>query len=202
MTPFPVDAVILAAGSSARLGSPKALARVAGVTTLERVLSTLEKAGIRSGVVVTGEHFDAIRTRIDVAPLHIVRNPTPEAGRMGSIVIGLAATDAHSDALLWPVDRPLARVTTVAALLDARTAHEEDDAVFVPEEGGRRGHPILIAAGLRSKLLAAPPDANLREVLARAAAKRIAVPVDDDRIHENLDAPEDLERLNRIEFRD
>jgi molybdenum cofactor cytidylyltransferase len=191
----PIEAVVLAAGSSARLGMPKALVEIGGRTVLERILAELEGAGVRAGVVVGGEHLGAMKARVDAAPFRYAWNPSPEAGRMGSIVIGLASTEPESDVLLWPVDRPMAKGETVRALRVARERETSQDAVLVPQGEGRRGHPILIGWGLRGALMAAAPDANLREVLVRCGAKRVEVDVRDPGIHEELDTPEDAERL-------
>ncbi len=188
----PIEAIVLAAGSSMRLGRPKALVDLRGKTALERLLETLASVGIASGVVVGGEHLDAIRARVDAAPLHYALNPSPEAGRTGSVVIGLAVTNRDADVLLWPVDRPLATPATVRSLLEARARDLGEDVVVVPESDGRHGHPILLASGLRPAILAALPDTNLREILTRAKARRIAVPTDDPLIHANLDTAQDV----------
>jgi molybdenum cofactor cytidylyltransferase len=198
-----VAAIVLAAGASRRLGRPKALLDFAGLTALEVALRTLREAGVTSGVVVTGEETDVIRRAVDATPFVWVVNPMPAAGRTGSLIVGLAALRTV-DVLLWPVDRPLASAETVRALLEAR---EEEDAgsgatdvppaapgtksdAIVPESDGRRGHPFLLRASLRAAVLAAAPDASLRDVLKAAGARRRVVPVEDPGIHFNLDTPE------------
>lgn len=191
-----VEAIVLAAGSSKRLGRPKALLEIEDTTSLERILDVISKCGVRSGVVVAGEHLPEMKSRIDPAPLQYALNPTPEAGRMGSVIIGLASTDPGSDALLWPVDRPLARIDTVQAILSARAQEPGTNVVIVPEYDGHNGHPILIASGLRKTLLSAAPDANLREVLGRAGANRVKVSGDAG-ILTNLDTEEDYGRTSR-----
>ena len=112
---------------------------------------------------------------------------------MGSVIIGLASTDPGSDALLWPVDRPMARIDTVQAILSARAQEPGTNVVIVPEYDGHHGHPILIASGLRKLLLNAAPDANLREVLGHAGANRVKVSGDAG-ILTNLDTEEDYGR--------
>jgi molybdenum cofactor cytidylyltransferase len=188
-----LQAVVLAAGSSTRLGHPKALLEIEHSTALQRILDVLSKCGIRSGVVVAGEHLEEMKARVDPAPLQYAINPSPDAGRMGSVMIGLAATDPDADILLWPVDRPLAKIETVKAILDARAREPRANVVIVPEYQERHGHPILIASGLRQSLLTASPDANLREVLGNSGASRVSIPGDPG-IHANLDTEEDASR--------
>jgi molybdenum cofactor cytidylyltransferase len=180
-----VEAIVLAAGGSTRLGRPKALLDLDGRTPLGLILDALGAAGIDRGVVVVGTHAEALAEAHDPAPLSFVRNLAPERGRTGSIQVGVSHTSAGSDLLLWPVDRPLASAATVRALLDARSGAEWD--LLVPETGGGRGHPILLSARLRSRILSSPEDASLREALAAPGSKRRQVPVSDPGIHFNLD---------------
>jgi len=57
----PVAAVVLAAGEGSRLGQPsKPLARVAGLTLLERTVATLRQAGIEHVIVVVGHAKEAV----------------------------------------------------------------------------------------------------------------------------------------------
>jgi CTP:molybdopterin cytidylyltransferase MocA len=189
-----LEAIVLAAGSSRRMGRPKSLVEIGGRTALERVLDELGAAGVRGGVVVGGEHLEAMKERVAAAPLRYAWNPSPQAGRMGSIVIGLASTEPESDVLLWPVDRPMARAATVRALIAARNRETSLEAVLVPVAEGRRGHPILIGWGLRGGLMGAPPDASLREVLTELRAQRVEISVDDPGIHAEIDTPDDVAR--------
>jgi molybdenum cofactor cytidylyltransferase len=188
-----VEAIVLAAGASSRLGRPKALLSFDGRTALEIVLGALREAGVESGVVVVGEHATEIQAALDPQPFGWVQNPDPDAGRLGSLQVGLRAIRADADVLLWPVDRPLAPVDTLRALLDARAARLEP-AVIVPEAEGRRGHPILIRALLRERLLFAPSDASLRELIRQSRLERCAVPVNDPAMHLDIDTREDYEK--------
>lgn len=183
-----VAAVVLAAGASRRLGRPKALLDFDGMTALELALRSLREAGVTSGVVVLGDESDVVRRAVDPSPFLWVHNPLPEAGRMGSVVVGLGAVGAV-DVLLWPVDRPLASTATVRALL-AAAAEDASQDLLVPEFEDRRGHPLVLRAGLQPALLAADPDASLRDVLRSAGARRRVVPVTDPGIHFNLDTDE------------
>jgi choline kinase len=56
-----VAAVVLAAGEGSRLGRPsKPLARVAGLTLLERTVATLRAAGVARVIVVVGHAKEAV----------------------------------------------------------------------------------------------------------------------------------------------
>jgi molybdenum cofactor cytidylyltransferase len=189
-----IEAMVLAAGASRRIGTPKALLSFGDRSALELILDTLRRAGVSKGVVVVGEHAPALAAACDPAPLAWARNPVPETGRMGSVLVGLRALTSGVDILLWPVDRPLASAETVAALMAAREQAEPGEGVIVPECRGGRGHPLILRAALLPSLVTAYPDANLREVIRECGVGRRPVPVDDPGIHFDLDTAEEYER--------
>jgi molybdenum cofactor cytidylyltransferase len=182
-----IEAMVLAAGASRRLGSPKALLAFGDRTALQLVLDAIRGAGIRRGVVVVGADADALAAAVDPAPLAWARNPAPDTGRMGSVLVGLRALTPGADILLWPVDRPLGSARTVAALIAERERAAPDEGVIVPEHDGARGHPVILRAALLPSLVAASPDANLREVLRASGTRRRGVAVDDPGILFDLD---------------
>lgn len=185
-----VAAVVLAAGASQRLGRPKALLELDGRTVLEVVARHLAAAGVTRGVVVVGgSDADAIQAAVDPSPLVWARNPDPDAGRLGSVQVGLKAVGAERDVLLWPIDRPMAPPGTVQCLLVARGRRGELFTVS-PVASGRGGHPVVLAAALSERLLREAPHANLREVLRAADVRRIVVEAGPE-IHANLDTEED-----------
>jgi CTP:molybdopterin cytidylyltransferase MocA len=184
-----VAGLVLAAGSSTRLGRPKALLDFDGRTALGLVLGALRAAGVGRGVVVVGEHAAAIEAAVDPRPLLWARNPDPAAGRTGSIRVGLAATGLDGDVLLWPVDRPLAGESVARALLAAR-----DEAAgcgwLVPVAGGRRGHPILLRRAVLPAIRDADPGASLRDVLRASGLPSREVAAGDEGVHLDLDTEE------------
>lgn len=191
----PVSAIVLAAGASRRLGHPKALVDLGGSSALERILRALRDGAVTRGVIVVGEHGAQLRAAFDPAPLVWVDNPAPDAGRTGSVQCGLTATDPADDVLLWPVDRPFATAEVVAALRAARAADPSPSTGwYAPVASGRRGHPVLVRAELRAAILAAAPDASLREVLHGSGRARLDVPAGDASLHFDLDTEEDLRK--------
>ena len=118
------QALILCAGSSSRMGQPKALCQLAGQTILGRIVATLAEVGIQSPqVIVAAPHGNAIAAWLQAQSLSSVQlrwNLHPEDGMLSSIQCGLAQlSPSHSGTLLWPVDVPLVKAQTVQRLLDA-----------------------------------------------------------------------------------
>ena len=115
-----VTAVVLAAGTASRFGSPKLLAPLAGRAVLQHVLDTLAGAGVGRVVVVLGAHAEAIEAAITWRSERRAYNPRPEDGLGSSLRIGLAAVDPASDAALIVLgDQPTLRADVVDTLLAA-----------------------------------------------------------------------------------
>lgn len=188
-----VVCVVLAAGRSSRMGHAKALTRIGHETALERVVRVAAAAGVpdRVVVVVAEPHAEVVRAAHPHLDVEWVLNPSPEQGRTGSLKRGLARVETAARVLVWPVDHPLARLDTVRRLLDASSD------VVLPEQGGRGGHPLVLAGAALAEARALADDAPLRDVVRRDPGRVARVVVDDEGVRANLDTPEDLEPLHR-----
>jgi len=181
-----IGAVVLAAGASSRMGSPKALLTTPGGTTfVEAILATLRAAGVDTVRVV------AAPGALPVADPVI--NPDPARGMLSSVQCGLRALPEGCDAVLvWPVDHPLVTAPTVTAMIDAFRAG--DPPIVVPTRGGRRGHPVLFARRLVPELLSADPGIGARAVV-HAHPSRLELEIADPGILTDVDTREDYLRL-------
>ncbi|HEX4823602.1 MAG TPA: nucleotidyltransferase family protein [Candidatus Polarisedimenticolaceae bacterium] len=183
-----IAAVVLAAGASSRMGVPKALLPMGpgGPTFLAAIGRLLQDVGI-----------DIVRVVVAPGTPHapssdLVVNPEPGAGMLSSVQCGILALPKTADAfLLWPVDHPLVKPTTVAALL--ATYRETAAPVVVPVYDGTRGHPGLFAARLVPELLTADPTEGARAVV-HAHADRVELAIDDAGVVTGIDTPDDYKR--------
>src|SRR6202451_1739210 len=96
--------VVLAAGFSSRLGRPKALARVHGVSLLRRTLQSA--AGIGADRIVVVVPRNAARYRIEALGIKVrwAVNARRAVGLSSSVRRGIAAARYASSILLLPVD--------------------------------------------------------------------------------------------------
>jgi CTP:molybdopterin cytidylyltransferase MocA len=192
--------VVLAAGASARLGQPKALARLhegPGGTALELLLAAGScVAGART-LVVTGRDHDAIAA-VAPARVEVLENEDWSAGRTGS-VRSAALRRAGSDLCLAPVDVPLVPAGVFAALAAEWERHGRPSrgwlAPWVPCDGRRRfGHPVIVGRELLLRLKDFPGDRPLAELRA-LAEPLLGLEVASSAILDDLDSPADLARL-------
>jgi CTP:molybdopterin cytidylyltransferase MocA len=195
----PYAAIVLAAGRSARMGFPKALLDYRGAPFLVRILEACVALEVKHRVVVLGADASRIRPVLARHDCVVVENPDVDRGPISSLRLGLQALHAVTPraALAWPVDFPHVRIATVERLL-AVHARINSPAV-VPLFGGRRGHPVLwdetAFAALEQDLEAGRTGA--RAVLHALGDAVVTVPVDDPAVTDELNTPEDYERLIR-----
>jgi CTP:molybdopterin cytidylyltransferase MocA len=194
--------VVLAAGASRRLGRCKALVDLAGRSPLQRLLEAGTCLDAHPPLVVTGADHEAI-ARAAPGTSQVLHNPRWAEGRSGGVL--LAHRQVPDRALcLAPVDVPLVSRPVFEAL-----AHKWDE-LGSPPEGwlaprldapghpgdGRYGHPVVLGPALLASLATRAPSTSLRSL--RPAARPVAeVAVADPAILDDLDRPEDLERLRR-----
>jgi len=194
--PSSVAAVILAAGASSRMGSPKALLTLDGETFLDRMIRLFE--GCASPVVVVlGHHADQIRAGIrNAGQARFIVNPDPERGMLSSLQNGLSAAAAEVDAVMFtPVDHPGILPATVDALI--RRFESERAPATIPQWRGKHGHPVLIARNVASEILALPFIAQASDVIHRYRGATAYVDVDDPAVTADIDDPSAYAELTR-----
>ena len=199
-----VAGVVLAAGRSERMGAPKALLDFRGRPFVIRILEALEALDLKPRVVVLGPDAPRIRPALAAHECLIVENLDVAGGPIGSLRAALAALKPVRPAALlaWPVDLPQVRVTTIERLLEAYR-HSGAPAVL-PSFAERRGQPVIWDQRLFTELETS--DAATRHggraVLSGHEAELTLVAVDDPAVIDDLNTPEDYERLVREINRD
>jgi molybdenum cofactor cytidylyltransferase len=175
-------AVILAAGASERMGTPKAILAWRDTTLLDCALREAGGAGVKELVVVLGPATRHLRPEAMT-----VVNSDPQTGRSASIRLGAAALPESVEAIvIQSVDQPVP-ATVLVALFDAIVGSVE---VAVPTYRGRRGHPVAFSGRLLSELRAVgEEEAGLRAVVRRHRSQLREVAVDDEAVIWNLNDP-------------
>jgi len=192
-----VTALILAAGSSKRMGRPKALLATGGETFLARIARVLLAGGAsRVRVVVGGPHHEPVEAAARAlvasgADLATIVNPAPGAGPVTSVRVGIAAVPGTEAYLIHPVDIPGVEREDVAAIIARAEADPGADAV-VPSVRMRRGHPLFLRAGCARRLLAADSPGTVRELLRAPGVRVVHVVRENEGLLRDIDEPGDL----------
>jgi molybdenum cofactor cytidylyltransferase len=192
-----VIAIVLAAGASSRMGRPKALLPVGAETFVSRVCRVLTDGGIGDVIVVVGPETAGVPDELERAGIRarVVENPWRDQGQLTSLQVGLAAADRPGveAVLVHLVDAPLLAPSTVRAVVD--TFRRTRAPVVRPLVGARHGHPVLFARSAFDDLRTADPAVGARAVVRAHAERSAEVAVDDPGACQDIDTPEDYERL-------
>ena len=176
-------AVILAAGSSSRLGRPKALIQLGEITLIEMIVSRLEEIGLRVTIVTRKDIADRIRSLLP--DHHIVVNLEPDKGRTGSVQCGLESV-GKVPVLIVPIDRPGFSIQTIQKLCHSKVT-------TCPVKDGKGGHPLALSIEDSNIILNENPDQSLRSLISPSR-----IEVEDPHLHLNIDTEEDVKILLRV----
>lgn len=187
-------ALVVAAGMSSRMGDFKPMLSIGSISIAQRVVATLKQAGAGRVVVVTGYNAEELERHLASSGVVFLRNEKYRTTHMfDSALIGLRyLRDKCSQVLFTPVDIPLFTAATVEALINSGAE------LACPVCDGKRGHPILMGAGVIDSVLADTGEGGLSGALSRCGRELRLIEVDDPGILHDADTPEDYCELLKM----
>jgi molybdenum cofactor cytidylyltransferase len=186
-------AVILAAGESRRMGSPKALVPFRGVSFVQHLVNATRHSRVGVTRIVLGAVAEEIEAKLGVDPTWLVVNRDWKRGQLSSIQAGIRSLPEKTQGMiLCPVDHPLVSGNFISQLIKQFDSSEK--LMAVPTFHGRRGHPVIFRASLYDELLAAPLDVGARHVVWAHAQDVVEVPTEEEGVVLNLNDPETLKK--------
>jgi molybdenum cofactor cytidylyltransferase len=191
----PVSAVILAAGTSSRMGKTKQLLALGESTVLAQTLAHVQAAAFQEIILVLGASAEEIRGQLpSLEDLKIVLNPAHQQGIASSLQAGLSAVDPNSDAALIILgDQPFIRPQTLHRIVEEYRRSQAQ--IVIPTHQGQRGNPVLLDRSVFAEVMALEGDVGSRAIFARHLDRIVNVEVEDDGVLLDLDDPADYERL-------
>ena len=203
-----VAGVLLAAGASRRLGTPKQLLRdEAGDTLVSRSAMHLLTAGCSPVVVVTGAAADEVANAVADLPVHVCHNPQWSDGMGTSISAGMtwlthfvesqAAGDAPVEAaIIVACDMPDVTATHFRELCAAWHAAGQRVASAYPDDAGGSvvGVPALFPVADWPVLQRLSGDRGAREILRAMDTLSVFVRMGSF----DLDTPDDVRRWRAV----
>lgn len=160
-----IAALVLAAGSSSRFGSPKQLTEWAGSTLLGHVLGRVETWPVDERWVVLGAAADEILDQVPLDGWDVVINDDFAEGLASSLRVGLDALSLHSkaDAVFIALgDQPTIETHVVEEL--AASHARAGRVVSVPKYRYSWGNPVLVDRSLWPRLMSLEGDSGAKKL--------------------------------------
>ncbi len=185
-----INAIILAAGESKRMGKPKPLLRFNDKTFLDQIISVLKLSDADRITVVLGPEPETITKSVDLSGTNVVINKDYQNGQLSSLIAAIEETPQETDAILvCLVDTPLITEEVVNKIISK--FEETNNPIIVPVFNKRRGHPVLFSSSLFNELLNAPQEQGARYVVYSNEEKVLEVETSEEGILTGIDTPDD-----------
>jgi len=192
-----VAAIVLAAGMSRRMGTPKQLLRLGGKTLLGHTLDNTRGSRVDEIVLVLGAAADEVRRQIPTDELHVVVNPNFQQGMGISLRTGLAAvSESMLGALIVLADQPFVHSSTLDQMIAYRQKHAPQ--ILIPVYRGFRGNPVLLDRSVFPELMRLTGDVGCRAIFGSHTDSIHKLAVDDAGILLDIDSAEDWERFSAL----
>jgi molybdenum cofactor cytidylyltransferase len=203
-----VFALILAAGTSSRMGTPKQLLDWGNMPLLEQVIRKTMRFPFSEIIAVVGHRAEEVQRliRIEDDRFRWVVNRDYASGQSTSLLAGLASGGSrHHSAMVFLGDQPLISEGTIRRILESgleqlRAFREPEPVVVRPSFRDVPGHPVFLGNIRSMNLAGLKGDCGAKEVL-RTIRHRIILSVEDPGVVLDIDTPQDYESARQIAFR-
>lgn len=196
-----INAVVLAAGASNRMGKPKPLLRFRdspsysasaerGKTFLGQIIAVLKLSDADRITVVLGAEAQIMKKSVDLSGVNVVINKDYERGQLSSLIAAIRSTPPPTEAILVCLaDMPFITAEVVNQII--AKFRQTGAAIVVPVLNAKRGHPTLFARPLFNELLSAPQEQGARFVLYSNEQRILELQTSDSGILIRIDTPDD-----------
>lgn len=192
-----IGGIVIAAGASRRMGTPKQLLDLGGRPLLRWSIDALQALAPRQLVLVLGHEAQRIAGALQMDGVRVVVNERHAEGQSTSLQAGLAALDPDiAAALVLAGDQPLVSSAHLARLVSAYEGNEQG--IVATQYRDHRGVPMLLAREIWPLAAGIAGDQGARALL-RAYPERVAtVEVADQAMALDVDTPEQYEAVRRL----
>ena len=190
-----IGTIILAAGGSTRLGSPKQLLKFEGITLIRRAASSAIDAGCHPAIVVTGAASEDVRGELDGLDVHEIFNSEWQTGMASSIKAGLDSVlilEPQIDAVVVMLsDQPHVTAEVIKRLIEAYVTTSKP--IAASSYGEDFGVPALFDKKHFDELYELEGDHGAKPIIMKHKSEVEFVDFPDGAI--DIDTPDDLRRL-------
>jgi len=189
-------AIILAAGSSRRMGSQKLLLPFGQSTIIETVIDQVLNSSVDQVMVVLGADQEKIRNAIGQKPVQFCHNKEHEEGMLSSVICGIRSLPPDAvTALIFLGDQPGIPPLVTNQVMDAY--NEELFGIVIPVFNHRRGHPLLVDMKYRKEVENLDLEQGLRSLRHHFPEDVLEVEVNEPGILVDIDTKEDYKNATK-----
>lgn len=190
-----INIVILAAGSSSRLGQSKQLIQVNGKSLLKHAAKSALDSEADSVTVVLGSNSPSHKLEIEPLGVEIIENKNWQTGMGSSLKVGLnhlLSSTAEIQAIIVMVcDQPYLTTAHLNKLIS--TYRKQKSEIVASTYNTTKGVPALFNASMFPKLITLGDEQGARKIIEKHIGTISLVPFEKGEI--DIDTPEDLEKL-------
>ncbi|MFA7360171.1 MAG: NTP transferase domain-containing protein [Candidatus Kapaibacterium sp.] len=184
-----ITAVILAAGSGKRIGTPKLKLKSGNEFFVNIITNNLKSEGINDIVCIIRKD-DLEWFKENAAVSDYIINDNPESGMISSVRLGVEMYKQKGGILLFPVDHPFVTGNTIKNLMTYFGKNK--DSVIKPYYKDKSGHPIIVPNSLFKYILKSNNSKSLNGIIRESLISVVKTDIDDECILRNINSPEDL----------
>ena len=188
------SAILLAAGTSSRMGSKnKLLLPFGNKPLIVHMVQKLLTANIDELIVVTGHEAPFIRKVLEAYPLSYVYNEAFLTGMSSSIKAGVCAADKNTQGFLICLsDMPLLQNDDYNHIIHHIHGARQ---IILPFYNGQKGNPVFFSHHFKEEILNNDFPEGCRNIVRKNATDITKVEMPNHHVLRDMDAPEDYAAL-------
>ena len=161
----PIAGIILAAGTSSRLGQPKQLLQLEGRPLLQHAIDAMERSPLFEVIVVLGHQADEIAEELYAGDqTRVVVNEDYAQGQATSLKAGLEDVSPEAEAVLVILgDQPAVNAKKVKAVLEGYEMSKKP--IVQASYRGVAGHPTVFYRSVWPELMEIEGDKGARDLI-------------------------------------
>ncbi|MBP1750879.1 MAG: putative MobA-like protein [Deltaproteobacteria bacterium] len=188
-----ICSVILAAGSSRRLGFNKLTLKIDSETVILRSVRPFVDAHLGSVIVVAGPDLKLIAQELNSLPVTVVYNEDHITGMSSSIVAALPWIREAEAVFFHLGDKPFIGTGLLSEMVEAYRA--EGANIILPVCRREKGHPVLMrVAPYIEEMTGLHGDKGLREVIEKHKEDVLFIETDEGALFD-IDTADDIRSL-------
>lgn len=188
-----ISAIVLAAGSSRRMGTQKLLLPFGRGTVIEHIVDQLIESSVKDIRIVTGHKGLQIADVLSDRDISMVTNPDHGSGMLSSVRCGLSGLPENCHAVMVLLgDQPSITSDLINQLIHA--FEKTNKGIAVPLYNCKRGHPLLFPISYIPEIMKSFNNVGLRGLLVAHPDDIFELRVSSPSVISDMDLPEDYLR--------